>query len=54
MKKKERKYYITLAKETIKNQISRNRSSRPEVFCTKGVLTNFTKFKRDSDTSAFL
>ena len=27
-----------------RNGIRKNRSSRPEVFCKKGVLSNFTKF----------
>ena len=30
------------------------RSSRPEVFCEKGFLRNFTKFTGDSDTGVFL
>ena len=27
-----------------RNGIRKNRSSRPEVFCKRGVLSNFTKF----------
>ena len=32
------------SKITAKTNLTKNRSSRPEVFCEKGVLRNFTKF----------
>ena len=36
-------YYNNLSRFSRKN-LSRNRNSRPEVFCKEGVLRNFAKF----------